>query len=105
MGVKRPRALALYHSMPALPPDAALDARILAAARHVAPARRRGPALLAAALAATLLIAFTVRWFAPGADSKEIDTRNFGIAEGQARVWLASANINTQGPGSREGLP
>lgn len=107
MGVKRPRVLALYGSTSAAAadtPSAAMDAYILAASRNILRRRPRGLPLLTAAFVAIAALAIGVRWFTPGRTAH--DTRDFGLAEGQAGAYLATLDITSNyGPGSQEGLP
>ena len=105
MGVKRPRALALYHAIPGVLPSAAIDARILAAARTPSHSRPVLPFTVAAA--ALLIAVFALRWMNPGEPASRVATRtDFGIAEGQSRAFLSTFHpMMATGPGSQEGKP
>src|SRR5688500_2181378 len=105
MRMKRPHVLTIYRSTPEARPSALLDARILKAAReavHHAP--DRGALVFAGAMAATVLVAFTVRWNSTDTLTAS-DTRPYGVAEGQARDYLLKFDPQITGPGSQEGLP
>jgi hypothetical protein len=104
MDMKRPRVMAIYRAG-SPQPSAAIDQRILAAARErqVSPV----PARLALAAAVALVAIFAVRWWMPGHSSApEIAVANFGLEEGQARAWLTTYQppLTDTGPGSQEGL-
>jgi hypothetical protein len=102
--VRVPGAMECYRSAPRTLPSASLDARILAAARQSAarsPDRRQ--LLFVGGMAATVMVAFTVRWLIqeptlPAAQS-------FGLYEGHSRAYLLQFDPLTTGPGSQEGMP
>lgn len=101
---KLPLALAWYRRAADPSPPASVDAHILASARAAAARpRARMPLLFAGAMATTLLVSFTARWFIP--DPPPPDTRQYGLVEGQARDYLLKFDPLTTGPGSQEGLP
>ena len=97
------RTLSQYRSGRLPTPTASMDLRILAAARD---ARAKSPGrdqlVFVGAMAATVLVAFTARWFIP---DPRLATQDFGIAEGQSRDYLLKFDPLISGPGSQEGLP
>jgi hypothetical protein len=104
MDMKRPRVMAIYRAG-SPQPSAAIDQRILAAARERQTSGISRGLALAAAVA--LVAIFAARWMMPGQTSApEITDTHFGLEEGQARAWLTSyqPTLTATGPGSQEGL-
>lgn len=98
-----PRALISYRTASTPKPAASMDLRILAAARAaVSRSPERRQLLFVGALAATVMVAFTARWFI--SDPLPL-SQDFGIAEGQTRGYLLEFDPLITGPGSQEGLP
>jgi hypothetical protein len=102
--MKRPRIMAIYRAG-SPQPSAAIDQRILAAARDRQASRT--PKRLALAACVALVAIFAARWMMPGQTSApEITDTHFGLEEGQARAWLTTYQpaLTATGPGSQEGL-